>query len=120
MRYLLLSLALLLLAACDPPKQEFSPARYYTVRHDNVPYGMRAEFDPLAAGWFIRVAALSGIFDLVDPQEAIAFVEDEMSPRLCGGGRLSIEPGEIWNPLAGDRITPMPTLPGWQFLARCA
>jgi hypothetical protein len=116
----LVPLALLTLAACDPPMEEITPARYYYFERENVAYDVRAQYDPLVAGWFVRVWSLEYDLDFRDKGRAIQIVEQDLGPRLCGGGQMEVRPGDIWNGLAGDRIQYMPDLAAWQFVASCA
>ena len=116
----LMPIALLALAACDPPMTEITPPRFYSFESEGVDYDLRAQFDPLEWGWFVRVWSLELPLDLRDQARAMQVVEQELGPRLCGGEQMVIDPGDVWNPLAGDEIEFLPAYGGWQFVARCA
>ena len=115
----LMPLAVLALAACDPPLTEITPPRFYSFEREGIAYDMRAQFDPFEWGWFVRVWSLEVPLDLRDQGRVIQVVEQDLGPRLCGGEQMVVEPGEVWNPLAGDQIERLPDFGGWQFVARC-
>jgi hypothetical protein len=116
----LMPLAVVALAACDPPMEEITPARYYSFEREGINYDLRAQFDPLEWGWFVRVWSLEVVLDGRDLARATQIVEQDLGPRLCGGEQMLVEPGEVWNDLAGDEIEQLPAFGGWQFVARCA
>ncbi len=116
----LMPLAVLALAACDPPGQELFPPRFYSFEREGIAYDMRAQYDPFEVGWFVRVWSLEVDLDARDQASTIQIVEQDLGPRLCGGEQLLVEPGGVWNPLAGDQIEQLPDFAGWQFVARCA
>ncbi len=116
----LMPLALVALAACDPPMTEITPPRFYSFESGGIDYDVRAQFDPLEWGWFVRVWSLEVPLDFRDEARAIQVVEQDLGPRLCGGEPMLVEPGEVWNPLAGDQVEFLPDFAGWQFVARCA
>ncbi len=116
----LLPLAVMALAACDPPMTELTPPRFYTFEREGISYDMRAQFDPFVRGWFVRVWSIEVPMDARDEAIAKQLVEAQLGPRLCGGEPLRIEPGRVWNGQAGDGIEVLPDFPGYQFVARCA
>ena len=116
----LMPLAVLALAACDPPMTELTPPRFYSFEREGIIYDMRAQFDPYEWGWFVRVWSLEVDLDNRDLAGAMQVVEQDLGPRLCGGDQMVVEPGEVWNDLAGDQIQQLPEFGGWQFVARCA
>ena len=116
----LMPLAVLALAACDPPLTEITPPRFYSFEREGIAYDMRAQYDPFEMGWFVRVWSLEVALDTRDLARTMQIVEQDLGPRLCGGEQMLVEPGEVWNPLAGDQIQQLPAYAGWQFVARCA
>ena len=116
----LLPLAVLALAACDPPMSELTPPRFYSFEREGIYYDLRAQFDPLVLGWFVRVWSIEVPLDARDQAIAMQIVEQDLGPRLCGGEPMRIRQGNVWNPRAGDRIEYLPTFSGYQFVARCA
>lgn len=120
MRRLLPFALVLLLPACDPPMEEILPASYHTVDRGAVRYEVRAQFDPFERGWFVRVFSIQDPLGLDDVDLATSIVEEDLGPRVCDGGQLHVDPGEVWNPLAGDEMTYLVGLDTWQFVARCA
>ena len=115
----LLPLAVLALAACDPPASELTPPSYYSFEHEGISYDMRAQFDPLVWGWFVRVWSIEVQPDLRDEAAAIQLVEKDLGPQLCAGHEMEVKPGRVWNPMAGNGIEYMPNFAGFQFVARC-
>ncbi len=116
----LLPLAVMALAACDPPMTELTPPRFYTFDREGVSYDMRAQFDPFVWGWSVRVWSIEVPMDARDVAVAMQLVEQDLGPRLCGGEPMRINPGADWDGLTGDHIQFLPTFPGYQFRARCA
>lgn len=116
----LLPLAVIALAACDPPMSEITPPRFYSFEREGISYDLRAQFDPLVWGWFVRVWSIEVPVDARDEARAIQIVEQDLGPRLCGGEQMLIKPGRVWNGLAGDHIDYLQDFAGYQFVARCA
>jgi hypothetical protein len=115
----IMPLALVALAACDPPMTELFPPRFYGFEREGISYDLRAQYDPFESGWFVRVWSLETDLDARDLARTVQIVEQDLGPRLCEGDQMLVEPGEVWNPLAGDEIEPLPAFGGWQFVARC-
>lgn len=116
----LLPLAVLAMAACDPPLEELYPPRFYAFDRDGITYDVRAQYDPFARKWFTRVMSIERPLDADDGAFATALVEQDLGPQLCGGDYLAVQPGEVWNPLAGDRVEFLEDLGAWHLVGACS
>ncbi|HET7410961.1 MAG TPA: hypothetical protein VFJ13_12255 [Paracoccaceae bacterium] len=114
-----LAVCLLTLAACDPPLEEVFPARFYSFDRGGIVYETRAQFDPFEHGWFVRVTSIQDPLEADDLDFALALTETDLGPLICGGNALDVEPGEVWNPLAGDQVEFLDDLDSFQFVGRC-
>ena len=115
-----LPLAVLALAACEPPLEELFPPRFYTFEHEGIAYGVRAQYDPFERGWFTRVTSIELPLDADDLEFAVAMVENQVGPLVCGGMRLDVEPGDIWNDWAGNQVEFLEDVGAWQLVGRCS
>ena len=115
----LLPLAVLALAACDPPLEELYPPRFYGFDRAGITYDVRAQYDPFARKWFTRVMSIERPLELDDAALASALVERDLGRELCEGNLLDVEPGEVWNPLAGDRVEFLEDLGAWHLVGSC-
>lgn len=116
----LLPLAVLALAACDPPLEELHSPRYYTLERGGVPYEARAQFDPFERGWFIRVTSLVSPLEIENQAVVFAAVQEGLAPQLCESGALAIKQGDVWNPLAVKEVLFLPDLGAFQLVGRCS
>ncbi len=116
----LLPLAVLALAACDPPMGELFPPRFYTFDRDGIAYDVRAQYDPFAMSWFTRVTSIERPLEADDEGLATALVEQDLGREVCGGNMLAVRPGEVWNPMAGDRVAFLEDLGSFQLVGRCS
>ena len=116
----LMPLAVLALAACDPPFEERFPSRFYTISHHTVPYEMRAQYDPFERGWFIRVTSLTHPLELSSEPSVLAAIQQQLAPSLCESGALAIRQGEVWNPFTVKEVLFLPELGAFQFVGRCS
>ena len=115
----LLPLGVLVLAACDPPLDELYPARFYAFETDGITYQVRAQYDPFERGWFTRVTSIERPLHADDLAFATGLVENDLGPLVCDGNVLDVEPGDIWNPLAGDQIEFIEGPGSFQLVGRC-
>lgn len=116
----LLPLAVLALAACDPPMQELYPPRYYTLSHATVPYEVRAQWDPFERGWFIRATSLRGPLDFASAPYVLSVIQRDLAPAICEEQALAIRHGEVWNPFNVKEALFLPSLGAFQFVGRCS
>ena len=116
----LLPLAVMALAACDPPLEELYPSRFYTFSHATVPYEMRAQWDPFERGWFIRVTSLTYPLTLQTEPAVLSAIQQGLAPELCEGRALAIKQGDVWNPFAVKEVLLLPNLGAFQFVGRCS
>jgi hypothetical protein len=115
----LMPLAVLALAACDPPLEEVFPARFYSFEQDGIVYEARAQFDPFEHGWFLRVTSIEVPMEADDLDLAVSLAENAVGPLVCDGDALDVEPGGVWNPLAGGQVEFLEYLDTFQLVGRC-
>lgn len=116
----LLPLAVLALAACDPPLEELYPPRFYTLSHATVPYEVRAQYDPFERGWFIRVTSLMYPLEFHTAPFVLSVLQEGLAPEICGEQALAIKQGDVWNPFAVKEALFLPDLGAFQFVGRCS
>ena len=114
-----MALCLLTLAACDPPLEEVFPARFYSFDRDGIIYETRAQFDPFEHGWFVRVTSIQSPLGPNDLDFALSIAENDLGPHICDGNALGVEPGNVWNPAAGDQIEYLAGLGTYSLVGRC-
>ena len=112
-------LAVLALAACDPPLEDMFPARFYSFEREGTVYEARAQFDPFEHGWFLRITSIERPLEVGDLELALALAKNGVGPLVCDGNALEVEPGGVWNPLAGDQIEFLDDLGTYQLVGRC-
>lgn len=114
-----LPLAVLGLAACDGPLEELFPPRFYSFDRAGITYEARAQFDPFEMGWFVRILSIEAPLEAEDVEIATRIAEADLGPLLCDGNALDVEPGGVWNPLAGSQVAYMEDLDAWHLVGRC-
>lgn len=114
-----LGLALMLLAACDPPLDPIFHAKFHSFERDGVVYETRSQFDPFERGWFIRALSIQQPLTVADRDFTLQLVSDQLGPLLCSGNAMKVLSGTSWNKFAGYRTSYLEDPGVFQLVGRC-
>lgn len=108
------------LAACDAPLEEAFPPQSFSFAQDGRTMDVRAQFDPLEYGWFVRVSDRNGRLELTDRPGVLTLVTQQVGPDLCEGAGMDLRPGNVITGFGAPRERYLPSIGEWQFVATCA
>lgn len=119
----LAALAVLGLAACEPPLiDEATPSQRITVVRDGIAYDAVVQFDVFQQAYVSRIYPRMLRDAALTREEAISVVETGIGPQVCeGGGPIAFEEDAAIS-LFGytETVEDLSSVGGWQIVARCA
>ncbi|MEM9060735.1 MAG: hypothetical protein AAGD13_09775 [Pseudomonadota bacterium] len=114
-----LPIALLALAGCDAPLEEFWPRQNFELTQNDETYLVRVQSDPLDFTYFTRVTNATYSLTEDDRDAVLELVRTGVGGKICKTGEMHLDDFMTWRFPNESPVRFLPALGTWQLVTKC-